>query len=395
MPDALLAITEETLTLLEWPRLCHHLATFTQTPLGAVAAHNILPPPTIAASQTLLAQTQAVEHIENSLEPNWHFKGIADLTEPLERASLGGLISGKELLAIASTLAGVRRLRRVIEEREAAVPSLQALVADVRTFPELEQEIYRCLEEDGTVAERASPKLGEIRLKLKGLREQIQQKLTRMIQRQGNALQETVITQRSDRFVLPVKAACKDQIPGIVHDSSASGNTLYIEPQAIVELGNRLRQSRRQEQTEEERILRHLSDQVVAVLAETEALLAIATQLDLATARCRYSLWLGGNPPRFIAPGSSQPITLRQLRHPLLYWQQQHQDGGSVVPISLTITPPTKVIAITGPNTGGKTVTLKTLGLMALMAKVGLYVPAKDPVEIPWFDQVLADIGDE
>ena len=380
---------------MEWPRLCQHLATFTQTPLGSVAAQNITPPTTIAVSQTLLAQTQAVELIENSLEPNWHFKGIGDLTAALERGSLGGLISGKELLAIASTLAGVRRLRRVIEEREAEVPVLQQLVAEVRTFPELEQDIYYCLDEEGKVAERASPKLGEIRQTLKGLREQIQQKLNRIIQRHGNALQETVITQRSDRFVLPVKASHKDHIPGIVHDSSATGNTLYIEPQTVVELGNRLRQTRRQEQTEEERILRQLSDQVATVLPEIENLLAIAVQLDLATARCRYSLWLGGNPPQFIAPGNAQPIALRQLRHPLLYWQQQRQAGTAVVPISLTIDPQIRVIAITGPNTGGKTVTLKTLGLIALMAKAGLYIPAKDPVEIPWFDRVLADIGDE
>jgi len=389
------SIAEEALSLLEWPRLCQHLATFTQTPLGNFVAQTITPPTTIAESRTLLAQTQAVELIENSLEPNWQFKGIADLTDPLERASIGGLISGKELLAIASTLAGVRRLRRVIEDREEDVPILQQLVAEVRTFPELEQEIYHCLDEEGKVAERASPKLGEIRQTLKGLREQIQQKLNRIIQRHGNALQESVITQRSDRFVLPVKAPQKEQIPGIVHDSSATGNTLYIEPHGIVELGNRLRQTRRQEQTEEERILRLLSDQVTAVAPEIENLLAIATQLDLATARCRYSLWLGGNPPQFIAPDSPQPITLRQLRHPLLYWQQQRQDGTAVVPISLTIDPPIRVIAITGPNTGGKTVTLKTLGLIALMAKAGLYIPAKDPVEIPWFDQILADIGDE
>lgn len=395
MTDVSLSIAEEALFLLEWPRLCQHLATFTQTPLGEVAAQALMPPATLAESQTLLAQTQAVELIENGLEPNWHFKGIADLTPAFERAAIGGLISGKELLAIASTLAGMRRLRRVIEDRAEDVPILQQLVTDVRTFPELEQEIHHCLEEDGVVAERASPKLGEIRQDLKGLREQIQQKLTRLIQRHGNALQETVITQRGDRFVLPVKASQKDQIPGIVHDSSATGNTLYIEPQSVVELGNRLRQKRRQEQTEEERILRQLSDQVTSVLPDLEFLLAIATQLDLATARCRYSLWLGGNPPQWITPDQNQPIVLRQLRHPLLYWQHQRQGGNGVVPISLTIDPQIRVIAITGPNTGGKTVTLKTLGIAALMAKAGLYIPAKDPVEMPWFDQVLADIGDE
>ncbi|MBE9202254.1 endonuclease MutS2 [Synechocystis salina LEGE 06099] len=395
MSDSInLTIAEETLALLEWPRLCQHLSTFTQTPLGAIAARYLLPPDQWEESQALLAQTQAVELIENSPESNWHFKGIADITEPLARVERGGLTTGLELLAIASTLAGVRRLRRIIEERDDQ-EILQTLVAEVRTLPELEQAIHYCLGEDGKVAERASPTLGEIRQKLKAVREQIQQKLQKIIQRQGNALQEAVITQRGDRFVLPIKAGYKEQIPGIVHDSSASGNTLYVEPQAIVELGNKLRQTRRQEQTEEERILRQLSDQVLEFLPDLEHLLAIATRLDLATARVRYGLWLGAYAPQWLTPGDKRPITLRQLRHPLLHWQAEKEGGAEVVPITLTIDAQIRVIAITGPNTGGKTVTLKTLGLVALMAKVGLYIPAKEPVELPWFTQVLADIGDE
>ena len=387
-------IVSETLTLLEWPRLCEHLATFTQTPLGEIAAHHLLPATTQSESQRLLAETQEVEQIEADLESQLQFKGITDLTAAFERVAIGGILSGSELLAIAALLVVVRQLRRVIENRDKA-PVLQQLVADIRTFPELERQLYHCLDEDGKVAERASPKLGEIRQKLKGTRAQIQQKLQRLVQIHGSALQETVITQRGDRFVLPVKAPQKDLIPGIIHDTSATGNTLYIEPNRVVELGNRLRQAQRQEKTEEEKIFRQLSQEVEAVLPELETLLVVATQLDLATARLRYSLWLGGNPPTWVSWQTQQAIQLRHLRHPLLFWQQQKQDGNSVVPISLTITPATRVIAITGPNTGGKTVTLKTLGLAALMAKAGLYVPAKDPVELPWFSQILADIGDE
>ncbi len=128
---------------------------------------------------------------------------------------------------------------------------------------------------------------------------------------------------------------------------------------------------------------------------DLEQLLAIATTLDLATAKARYSLWLGANPPRFIDRNDKEVITLRELRHPLLVWQQQHEQGRPVVPINVQIQPQIRVVAITGPNTGGKTVTLKTLGLAALMAKIGLFVPAREPVELPWFEQVLADIGDE
>ena len=203
----------------------------------------------------------------------------------------------------------------------------------------------------------------------------------------------SVITQRQDRFVLPVKAPQKDTIPGLVHDSSGSGATLYIEPHSIVEGNNRLRQLTRQEEAEAERIRQVLSTQVAEVVEDLEVLLAIVTTLDLATARSRYSYWLEGNPPRFIE--ETEAIVLRQLRHPLLMWQERQESGSAVVPIDLVISPRIRVVAITGPNTGGKTVTLKTLGLVCLMAKAGLFVPAKEPVELPWFEQILADIGDE
>ncbi|MFM7572835.1 MAG: endonuclease MutS2, partial [Snowella sp.] len=307
---------------------------------------------------------------------------------------LGGMLAGQELLNLATTLAGVRRLRRVIDSKE-NLPVLTALVADVRTYPELEQEIHHCIDEDGKVAERASPKLGEIRQRLKEIRGRIYQKLQSILQRQGGAVQEAVITQRGDRFVIPVKTPQKDQIPGIIHDSSSSGATIYVEPQAIVEWGNKLRQCRRQEQTEEEIILRGLTAKVAEIHEDLAHLLTVATCLDLATARLRYSLWLGGNPAKFVDFSEKEPIILRQLRHPLLVWQQKQEEGMEVVPITVQIDPKIRVVAITGPNTGGKTVTLKTLGLAALMAKVGLYIPAKAPVEIPWFEQILADIGDE
>ena len=387
-------IQTETLALLEWERLCQHLSTFAETKLGAIAATQLLPPDTQAASLELLSQTQEIEQIEQSLDAGWKFTGITDIREALTRAELGGMLAGSELLNLATTLAGVRRLRRVIDAKE-NLPVLTELVADVRTYPELEQEIHHCIDEDGKVADRASPKLGEIRQQLKEIRGRIYQKLQSILQRQAGAVQEAVITQRGDRFVIPVKTPQKDQIPGIIHDSSSSGATIYVEPGAIVEWGNKLRQTRRQEQTEEEIILRRLTEKVAEIREELAHLLAVATCLDLATARLRYSLWLGGNPAKFVDFSENEPIILRQLRHPLLVWQQKQEQGLEVVPITVQIDPKIRVVAITGPNTGGKTVTLKTLGLAALMAKVGLYIPAKAPVEIPWFEQILADIGDE
>ena len=387
-------IEQETLELLEWPRLCEQLATFAATKLGAIASLRLKLPDTQAESVYLLTQTQEFYQIESGLDNRFSFGGIVDIGSSLERAGLGGMLTGEELLAIATTLGGMRRLRRLIEETE-GIPTLKELVSQVRTYPEIEQEIYHCIEEDGTVADRASPTLRDIRAQMKILRERIYRRLQEILQKHGASVQESVITQRDDRFVIPVKAGQKEQIPGVIHDTSSTGVTLYIEPYSIQEHGNKLRQQRRQEQIEEEKILRELTQKIAASQDDLEYLLAIATALDLARARARYSIWLDAYPPQFIPLHEKQTITLRNLRHPLLIWQHRHENGADVVPITVDIEPKIRVIAITGPNTGGKTVTLKTLGLAALMAKAGLFVVAREPVEIPWFEQVLADIGDE
>jgi DNA mismatch repair protein MutS2 len=386
-------IQSETLNLLEWSRLCQHLSTFAVTKLGAVAARNLKIPANRAESLQLLAQTSEICELETQLMSSLSFDGIRDIGDSLERAERQGMLSGEELLAIATTLGGVRQLRRTIDACE-DLPVLNGLVADARTYPDLEQEIHRCLDERGKVADRASPKLNGIRDRQRQIRDRVYQILQRIMQRQGNAVQQQTITQRSDRFVIPVKAPQKDAIPGIVHDTSTTGATLYVEPHGAVDLNNQARQLRRQEEEEENIVLRALTALVTERLEDLERLLAIATTLDLATARARYSQWLQANPPRFVE--DRQPtLTLRQVRHPLLVWQFQHEQGREVVPVDILIRPPQRVVTITGPNTGGKTVILKTLGLAVLMAKVGLFVPAREPVELPWIEQVLADIGDE
>lgn len=386
-------IREDTLNLLEWRRLCQHLSTFAATKLGAIAARSLAIPGDRATSERLLQQTQEAYQFETSVQAGLSFGGIRDIGESLERAQIGGMLLGNALLDIATTLSGARQLRRTIDNTELEVPALEALVSDLRTYPDLDREIHRCIDDRGDVSERASPQLESIRRQLKQVRDRIYQTLNRLMQRQGGALQEAVITQRGDRFVLPVKAPQKDQIPGIVHDSSATGATLYVEPRAIVNDNNQLRTLQRQEKVAEEAVLRKLSQQIAEVVPDLERLLAIVTEADLANARAGYSLWLEANPPRFAE--DTEATTLRQLRHPLLVWQHKHEQGHPVVPIDVTMSPDVRVVTITGPNTGGKTVTLKTLGLAMLMAKVGLFVPAREPVELPWFAQVLADIGDE
>lgn len=386
-------IVEKTLELLEWERLCQHLSTFAATKLGVAAAVDLSIPKTVEASETLLQQTQEVYDLETQLLTALTFEGIYDVSAALMRSHRQGILSGEDLLQVATTLAGSRNLRRIIN-RYPELASLNQLVADLRTYPELEQEIRHCIDEQGEVADRASDKLLGIRERQRQVRNDVQTILQRILQRKGAALQERLITQRSDRFVVPVKAPQKDAVPGIVHDASTSGATLYIEPKATVELNNRLRQLTRQEQAEAEAIRQALTEKIAEVHEDLEALLQIVTAVDLATARARYSYWLGANRPRFVNR-AEETLTLRRLRHPLLVWQQQHEQGPEVVAIDVTIQPQIRVVAITGPNTGGKTVTLKTLGLATLMAKVGLFVPAQEPVELPWFDQILADIGDE
>jgi DNA mismatch repair protein MutS2 len=387
-------IQSETLELLEWSRLCQHLSTFAATKLGAIASRHLQIPGSQSESELLLAQTKQVYELESRLTSSLSFDGIQDIGDSLERAELQGILAGDELLAIATTLAGTRNLRRVIDSHE-DLTILIELVAELRTYPEIEQEIHRCIDERGQVTDRASPKLGEIRAELRKLRSQITQKLHNIMQVKSNALQEQLITQRGDRFVIPVKASHKDVIPGIVHDTSTSGVTLYIEPNSVVPMGNQLRQLIRREEVESEVIRRKLTEEVAAVKPDLERLLAIVTTLDLATAKSRYSFWLKANPPRFINRENNENITLRQLRHPLLVWQNKHEQGHDVIPVDMLVQPEIRVVTITGPNTGGKTVTLKTLALAALMAKVGLFVPAREPVELPWFDLILADIGDE
>ncbi|HEY9828558.1 MAG TPA: endonuclease MutS2 [Stenomitos sp.] len=382
----------KTLELLEWPRLTHHLSTFAATKFGSLVAQTLVPPQSRSESERLLQQTQEAIDLEFR-NGSLSFDGVREISPALARARVQGVLSGLELLHIATTLAAARQIRRTVD-RFPDLIQLQQLVADLRTFPELEQDIHRCIDDQGEVQDRASEVLAGIRDRMRHLKHQVQQSLQALLQRKANALQEPLITQRADRFVVPVKAAQKDAVPGIVHDASASGMTLYVEPQATVNWNNQLRQLARQEQAEAERIRRLLSEKVAAVHPELELLVDILTQLDLAVARGRYSLWLNGNAPTFTEQG--QPaITLRRLVHPLLLWQHKHEQGAPVVPIDWVIGTEIAVVAITGPNTGGKTVTLKNLGLAVLMAKAGIFVPAQDPVVLPWFDQVLADIGDE
>ncbi|MGQ9837922.1 MAG: endonuclease MutS2 [Cyanobacteriota bacterium] len=397
------SLQQETLELLEWPRLCQHLATFATTSLGRRACLELDPWLSREATLEQLDQTEEAIRLDQTQPGGLSLEGIHDLLTALERAQRGGSLSGEELIQIATTLGTARRIRRLIDA-DARLPRLQAWLSPLRTYPELEQEIFRCLEDHGDVRDSASPLLADLRRQQRQQRSHIQERLQQLMHQYPQALQDTLISQRQGRFVLMVKANYRDLIRGIVHDTSASGATLYVEPYTVVELGNRLRQTQAQTQAEEERILAALSAQVGAVAPDLEQLQALMVGLDVALARGRYSLWLEGNRPQFVSAG----VRLRQARHPLLLWQtrseghskshsEAHPEGkqSGVVPIDFTLSEDIRTVVITGPNTGGKTVALKTLGLLALMAKAGIFLPAQDPPQLPWFDSVYADIGDE
>jgi DNA mismatch repair protein MutS2 len=380
----------ETLDLLEWNRLCQHLSTFTTTKLGAIASAHLPIPDRYEDTLELLTQTKEAYALEER-NAGVSLDGIQNITEAVFRAEKQGILSASELWAIATTLAGARNLRRQLDNADYC-PNLQILASELRTYPDVEQEIYRCIDEGGNVLDRASVRLGEIRHELTAVRDQILSKLQNIMQRNASSLQEQIITQRSDRYVLAVKSPQRDRIPGVIHDTSSTGMTLFVEPNSVVQSNNRLRQLLKMEQAQIEIILAELSAKITAIAEDLQKLLIIVTKIDLAVARARYGYWLGANPPHFL---DNEAIVLRQLRHPLLVWQQRNEEGREVVPVDVLVSPQISVVVITGPNTGGKTATLKTFGLVALMAKAGMFIPAKEPVEMPWFDLVLADIGDE
>ena len=389
----LTAIGAETLELLEWPRLAQQLASFASTRAGARQCSALVPPLDFGESQRRLAETTELLGLDGLTEGGLSFSGAADIAATVSLCAKGGVAPGEDLLAVATTLAAARRLRRQIDAPEVR-PVCSALVAELRTLPELEQRLHFCLEEGGRVADRASEALQAVRRQLQSGRAERRERLQEMVRRLGGLLQDTVISERQGRPVLAVKAGVAGQVAGIVHDSSASGLTVFIEPQAVVAAGNRLRELEAQEREQEQRVLVELAALVAEQADSLHHLEGVLTRLDAGLARARYGLWLGAVRPE-INPDPCSPFELRDLRHPLLLWQERQQGGHSVVPVTLAVGSPLRVVAITGPNTGGKTVTLKSLGLAALMARCGLFLPCSGTPRLPWCGQVLADIGDE
>ncbi|HEY6287176.1 MAG TPA: endonuclease MutS2, partial [Ktedonobacteraceae bacterium] len=296
-----------------------------------------------------------------------------------------GVLSPHDLLEILATIQSAIHVARLTEKLGPEnFPLLHKLGADIPQRPHLVRRIEETISQEGEVLDTASPTLRKLRFDVRGANQRLQDRLRTLVHEFGNALQEPIVTIRSDRYVIPVKAESRGQVRGIVHDQSSSGATVFIEPMVVVELNNKLRQLQIEERQEIERILRQLSLEVGNEKDALDLDVELLAEFDLHLAKARYGRMMRCTEPRLNDAGF---INLRNARHPLL--------TGKVVPISFHLGHEFFMVVITGPNTGGKTVALKTVGLLTLMAQAGLHIPADEHSEIAIFEEIFADIGDE
>ncbi len=315
-----------------------------------------------------------------------YFSGLKDVRASLNRADLGGTLNTTELLSIAKVLQCARLTRAYISGDRHEKSCIDSLFTALRTNKFLEEKISSSIVGEDEIADAASSELANIRRKIRATGARVRELLQKIISSPSyaKALQEPIITMRSDRFVVPVKAECKGAVQGLVHDISASGATLFIEPMSVVKANNELRELAAKEKAEIERILAELSADCAEHAEDIASDYSLLIRLDLIFAKAKLSYKLNCQEPKLGENG----LCLRRARHPLL-------DQSKAVPISLELGNDFDTLIITGPNTGGKTVTLKTIGLLSLMAQCGLHIPADDGSEVPVYSTVLADIGDE
>ncbi len=391
--DAIEDASDETLGLLEWPTLCEHLARFSSTVKGRQYCLSLPVQNDISTCRLLLEETKEIFVLDQLLEGRLSFQGIHDISYVLVLCSKGGIASGEELLAIAETLGSARNLRRQIDNAELR-PKLTDRLQKLATHPELERTLKRDLEHGGRVADHASQDLAKFRKQIQSLRKDRSDRLNDLLRTYCSLLNDNVIAERNGRPVFAVKIRAAAQFPGLVLDSSSSGNTLFMEPNETIQQTNELSELEIRAVKEEQRILGLWSKEVANNVESLEELITICMQLDVALARARYSKFLGGVPPE-LKEDSNAPFLFKGLRHPLLVWKNQREGGQDVVPISVEVSSAVRVVAITGPNTGGKTVTLKTLGLAVLMSRSGLFLPCTGTPSLPFCTNVFADIGDD
>ncbi len=377
---------EKSIRTLELPVVLEMLASLAVSDAAKEKCRGLSPVCDLEEAVRLQEETQSARE-RLGLYGSPSFSGVKDVSRALNRADHGGVLNTRELLDVADLLTASRRVAEYDRDRQGEKTVLDHLFSALHTNKFLEDKIRGAILDEETIADSASPELADIRRKMSLAASKGRQILQRIISSPSYAkvLQEALITQRDGRFVVPVKAECKGSIPGLVHDISSSGATLFVEPMGVVQANNELKELQAREEKEIDRILRILSGECAAQMMNILYDYDILVHLDVIFARGQLSYRMNAAKPILARRGG---IVLRRARHPLL-------DQAKAVPISLELGNSYDTLVITGPNTGGKTVTLKTIGLLTLMAQCGLQIPADDGCRLRVFDRVLADVGDE
>jgi DNA mismatch repair protein MutS2 len=374
---------EREIRLLEFHKIRSILADGTITPMGRELAEDVTP--TADLSLALRWQRETSEAVSLLTRHAVNLEVIPDLRRPLGLACRGSMLPEEQLLGVLKLLNAATRLKTYFKEKE-GFPVLSGLAEEMAVLPQLREDLRNTIDDDGRLRDTASPELHRLRRAIITGERDLRERFDKFIRNTSNQkmLQESLITVRGDRLVVPIRQEYRNQVPGVVHDQSASGATLFIEPLWALETNNKLAEYRRDAERERDRILTRLSQWVGAEEEALRLTLTLYAELDFILAKGRLSLGQKGVEPRLNDVGY---INLIAGRHPLL--------TGDVVPISLEMGESLRTLVITGPNTGGKTVTLKTVGLFALMAQSGLHVPASEGTTVSVFPRIFADIGDE
>ena len=374
------------LKTLEYHKIIAQLEEYASSQPGKNLCKNLVPSTdlnTIRQMQTETTDAATRVRQKGSIS----FGGLKDIRDSLKRLEVGSSLSIIELLSISSLLTISAKAKAYGRHEESELPddSLEALFCSLEPLTPVNTEIKRCILSEEEVSDDASPGLRHVRRSMKVINDRVHTQLNTILNSSRTYLQDPVITMRDGRYCLPVKAEHKNQVSGMVHDQSSTGSTLFIEPMAIIKLNNELRELEIQEQKEIEAVLADLSNQLIPYLEDLAANQSVLAQLDFIFARAALSRHYKCSEPAFNTKGY---INIKDGRHPLL-------DPQKVVPINIHLGKEFDLLIVTGPNTGGKTVSLKTVGLFTLMGQAGLHIPAFDGSELAVFEEVFADIGDE
>ncbi|MDD4359885.1 MAG: endonuclease MutS2 [Syntrophaceticus sp.] len=370
---------------LEFHRVKEMLQRHCATSLGEAHVQDL--EPSTEADQILRLQEETSEACHAlRMYPEITLAGVHDLTSLLRRVIIGGTLEPLELLNLYESLQAAGRLKRIFSRQEIELPLLDERVNGLQECSALQEKIASCIQEDGEIADHASPQLAKLRQRMRSLEVKIREQVDVMLSKQewNKYLQEPLFTVRGDRYVMPVKQEYRSQFPGLVHDQSSSGATVYMEPMPLVKMGNELTAGRSAVHQEEQRIIEELSRLVAVYHDEIKQNLLLLGEIDFILAKGHFSRELRANPPQFSQDGC---LEIKGGRHPLL--------KDKVVPLDIRIGQDFDSLVITGPNTGGKTVALKTVGLLVVMAQAGLHIPAAEGTVMPILQNVFADIGDE